>query len=89
MDENPIGVLVGSLAAGLALLIAFIVFAKFFSVSHEICPTPMDNQIWRSFVISWSLISAADTLLFISAIIAIITGLAILLLKGAGNSGAI
>ncbi len=69
MSENPVGAIIGIVSSTIIGMLLFITFAMVFDVLHRTFPTPIDYQAWNSFVASFSLISAAETLgLFLAVI---------------------
>lgn len=69
-------VVFGTLSSAIVGTLLFITFAKFFGTLHRTFPTPIDYQVWSSFVLSFSLISAVETLgLFLAIILPILAAL--------------
>lgn len=69
MTGNSAEVVVGLVVSSIVSIFVFLTFAMFFDIAHRTFPTPMDYQIWNSFVISWSIISTGETLVTILAIV--------------------
>ncbi len=85
MGENPASLVVGLVVSSIIGLILFLVAAMIFDALHNTYPTPLDGQIWNSFVISWSLISASEMLTLILIIVGLIVAPLLTALRSSGG----